>query len=53
MVDTPRISLGESAAAKARRIQSTQSRVDTATVASSAVIKLDHDSYNAVSRHYA
>lgn len=39
MVDTPRISLGESAAAKARRIQSTQSRVDTATVASSAVVE--------------
>ena len=39
MVDTPRISLGESAAAKARRIQSTQSRVDTATIASSAVVE--------------
>ena len=39
MVDTPRISLGESAAAKARRIQGTQSRVDTATVASSAVVE--------------
>lgn len=39
MVDTPRMSLGESAAAKARRIQSTQSRVDTATVASSAVVE--------------
>lgn len=39
MVDTPRITLGESAAAKARRIQSTQSQVDTATVASSAVVE--------------
>lgn len=39
MVDTPRISLGESAAAKARRIQGTPSRVDTATVASSAVVE--------------
>ena len=39
MVDTPRISLGESAAAKARRIQGTQSQVDTATIASSAVVE--------------
>lgn len=39
MVDTPRISLGESAAAKARRIQGTQSRVDTATIASTAVVE--------------
>ena len=39
MVDTPRISLGESAASKARRIQGTQSRIDTATVASSAVVE--------------